>query len=283
MTHIKSGTLHIHALSSAASPPPRPLIAAQIHPMEPKKAKKRHATTSDPHIPTTTNDQGGVADGIRDDFDLSEPTMGEKLAGLSLPDDNKSKSDKEQDSAKPPSADSVHVLLTQALNADDRTLLLDCLYTRDEKVITKSVAKLSPSNVLKLLHSLISITESRGAIMVCALPWLKCLLLQHASGIMSQESSSRVLNTLYQLIESRVSTFKCAVHLSSCLDMLYTKVAEEEIDDYLAVPVVIYDDKDDTEDESEELESDQDGNDDEESDEFEEIHDSGESKDMMSE
>eukprot|EP00256_Glycine_max_P059695 XP_014628311.1 uncharacterized protein LOC102664781 [Glycine max] len=64
--------------------------------------------------------------------------MGEKLASLSVLDGNKSRSDIEQESsipAKPPSADSVHVLLKQALNADDRTLLLDCLFTQNEKVL----------------------------------------------------------------------------------------------------------------------------------------------------
>ncbi|KAK7325215.1 hypothetical protein VNO77_29373 [Canavalia gladiata] len=255
------------------------------------KTKKRHAT-SDPHLPTTTSklhfdvDQGEVADGILHDDDLSEPTMGEKLAGLSLQNENKLRSDKEQDSSvptKPPSADSVHVLLKQALNADDRTLLLDCLYTQDEKVITKSIAQLNPSNVLKFLHSLISITESRGAILTCALPWLKCLILQHASGIMSQESSVRTLNSLYQLIESRVSTFESAVHLSSCLDILYTSVVDEEVDDGQTVPV-IYEDKDDSEEESEASETDQDGNDGEQSDEsFEGVSDIEGSNDTMME
>ncbi|KAL2975169.1 hypothetical protein AAZX31_14G144800 [Glycine max] len=62
--------------------------------------------------------------------------MGEKLASLSVLDGNKSRSDIEQESSvptKPPSADSVYVLLKQALNADDRTLLLDCLFTQNEK------------------------------------------------------------------------------------------------------------------------------------------------------
>lgn len=83
-------------------------------------------------------DQGEAAEGVLLDDDPCEPTMGEKLASLSLLDENKSKSNKEQESsvlAKPPSADSVHVLLKQALNADDRALLLDCLYTQDEKVL----------------------------------------------------------------------------------------------------------------------------------------------------
>ncbi|RDX96950.1 WD repeat-containing protein 43, partial [Mucuna pruriens] len=206
--------------------------------------------------------------------------MGEKLAGLSLPDENEFRSDKEQDSSiptKPPSADSVHVLLMQALNADDRTLLLDCLYTQDEKVITKSIAQLKPSNVFKFLNSLISITESRGAILTCALPWLKCLILQHASVIMSKESSLQVLNSLYQLIESRVSTFESAVHLSSCLDILYTGVVDE-VDEGQTVPV-IYEDEDDSEEESEALETDEEGSDEA----FEGVSDIEESNDMMSE
>ncbi|KAH1085159.1 hypothetical protein GLYMA_07G032500v4 [Glycine max] len=228
-------------------------------PMESKKVKKRQAT-SDPDPPTSTDeedlvfnvDQHEAAEGVLLDDDLNEPTMGEKLASLSLLDENKSRSEIEQESsvpAKPPSADSVHVLLKQALNADDRTLLLDCLYTQDEKVIRKSIAQLNTSNVLKLLYSLISIIESRGSILACALPWLKCLLLQHASGIMSQESSLKALNSLYQLIESRVSTFKSAIQLSSCLDTLHIGAIDEEEDEGEMVPV-IYEDKDSSDEES---------------------------------
>jgi len=71
------------------------------------------------------------------EYDMNEPTMAEKLASLDLVDDDKSKSISKLEPYAvpiPPSADSVHVLLKQALHADDHTLLLDCLYTRDEKV-----------------------------------------------------------------------------------------------------------------------------------------------------
>jgi U3 small nucleolar RNA-associated protein 5 len=64
--------------------------------------------------------------------------MGEKLASITLQDDDKTSSHEMQESttsAKPPSADSVNILLKQALRADDRALLLDCLYTQDEKVV----------------------------------------------------------------------------------------------------------------------------------------------------
>ena len=62
--------------------------------------------------------------------------MGEKLATLNLSTDSNQLQQQEpsQPQTQPPSADSVQVLLRQALRADDRVLLLDCLYNRDEKV-----------------------------------------------------------------------------------------------------------------------------------------------------
>ncbi|CAI8606670.1 unnamed protein product [Vicia faba] len=108
--------------------------------------------------------------------------------------------------------------------------------------------RLNPSNILKLLNSLITITESMGAILACALPWMKCLLLQHASRIMSQESSLKVLNSLFQLIESRVSSFNFVFQLSSLLDVLYVRVHYKEVDEVETVPI-IYMDTNDSEDE----------------------------------
>lgn len=79
---------------------------------------------------------GEAMDGVLVEDD-NEPTMGEKLAILNLQDIDKTESPEKQESpplAKPPSADSVNVILKQALHAEDRALLLDCLYNQDEKV-----------------------------------------------------------------------------------------------------------------------------------------------------
>ncbi|KAF8012776.1 hypothetical protein BT93_I0817 [Corymbia citriodora subsp. variegata] len=143
---------------------------------------------------------GETGDGVVED-DLNEPTMGEKLEKLNLVDGGMNMSHENQDPSPlaQPRADSVNVLLKQALHADDRALLLDCLYTQDEKVIANSISLLNPSDVLRLLQFLISIVESRGAVLACALPWLRRLLLQHASGITSQEASLVALNSLYQV------------------------------------------------------------------------------------
>ncbi|XP_071712272.1 uncharacterized protein [Rutidosis leptorrhynchoides] len=168
---------------------------------------------------------------------IDEPTIGERL-DRSVP-------------KTPPSADSVHILLKQALHADDRSLLLDCLFRQDQKVITNSVSLLNPSNAFKLLESLISVIQSRGALLSCALPWLKSLLLQHSSSIICQESSLVALNSLYQLIESRISTCNPA-QLSSSLDLLYNKVIDEEREG--SSEAIIYEDLSD-EDEDEDVEA----------------------------
>ncbi|KAG2723047.1 hypothetical protein I3760_02G154800 [Carya illinoinensis] len=229
--------------------------------------------------------RGEAVGGVLVDEDPNEPTMGEKLASLNTIENDQSKCDgSETDDhgsgekrsepsssllAQPPSADSVQVLLKQAFRADDRALLLGCLYNRDEKVIAKSVSLLNPADVLKLLQSLVSIIQSRGAILACALPWLKGVLLQHSSSIMSQESSLLALNFLFQLIESRFSTFESAIQLHSCLDILYTGVVDEEVEENGTTVPVVYEDEDESdEEESEEaMETDRDSKDEEASDE----------------
>lgn len=63
--------------------------------------------------------------------------MGDKLASLKLEGNDIDPNDEKTESslpAKPPSADSVNILVKQALHADDRALLIDCLFRQDEKV-----------------------------------------------------------------------------------------------------------------------------------------------------
>ncbi|KAB5574152.1 hypothetical protein DKX38_001346 [Salix brachista] len=219
-----------------------------------RKTKKKKRAASDTGD-TIDIDHGEATDGVLDEYDVNEPTMGEKLASITLQDNDKTSSHDMQESppsTKPPSADSVNILLKQALRADDRALLLDCLYTQDEKVIANSISLLNPSDVLKLLHSLQSIIHSRGSILACALPWLRSLLLQHSTRIMSQESSLLALNSLYQLIESRVATFQSALQLSCCLDIFFAGVTDDALDENQTITPVIYEDNDESdEDESE--------------------------------
>ncbi|CAN6542917.1 unnamed protein product [Malus baccata var. baccata] len=181
-------------------------------PIKSKKGSKKRAAAPDSNPPTVKDileiGHGEAADRVLVDDDLNEPTMGEKLGSLNLLDNDRPEShDKEESSLdpKPPS------------------------------VIAKFISQLNPSGLLKLLQSLISIIQSRGAILACALPWLRSLLLQHASGIVSQESSLSALNSLYQL--------------SSVLDVHYTGVIDD-VDENETITPFIY--ESDTKNEEEE-------------------------------
>ncbi|CAF2258391.1 unnamed protein product [Brassica rapa] len=209
---------------------------AETPPREKKhKKKNKKRAEPDPDLPSTRDyGVGEDRDGVLVDDAHNEPTMGDKFESLNLLGGEKVITD------KPPTAASVNVLLRQALHADDRSLLLDCLYNRDEQVIANSVAKLNSAEVLKLLNSLLPILQSRGAVLACAIPWIKSLLLTHSSGIMSQESSLLALNSMYQLIESRITTLHTAVQVSSELDLIVDDLDEEEEDE----GPVIYEDKD---------------------------------------
>ncbi|CAN6902354.1 unnamed protein product [Brassica oleracea] len=222
---------------------------AETPPREKKhKKKNKKRAEPDPDLPPTRD--YGVdedRDGVLVDDAHNEPTMGDKLSSLNLLGGEKViTEDSAPSDDKPPTAASVNVLLRQALHADDRSLLLDCLYNRDEQVIANSVAKLNSAEVLKLLNSLLPILQSRGAVLACAIPWIKSLLLTHSSGIMSQESSLLALNSMYQLIESRITTLHTAVQVSSELDLIVDDLDEEEEEDE---GPVIYEDKDSDEEE----------------------------------
>lgn len=62
---------------------------------------------------------------------------------------------------------------------------------------TFSIARLL--SIFQCTFDIILFSLYRGAVLVCALPWLKSVLRQHASSIALQESSLRILNSLYQV------------------------------------------------------------------------------------
>jgi len=117
------------------------------------------------HIHLTDIDHGAATDGVLVEYDVNEPTMGEKLASITLQDNGKTNSLEIEESpphAKPPSADSVNILLKQALRADDRALLLDCLYTQDEKVVFSAL------DMLMLNFTYRRFTLVRNRLLLCS-------------------------------------------------------------------------------------------------------------------
>ncbi|XP_006664236.1 uncharacterized protein LOC102711395 [Oryza brachyantha] len=216
--------------------------------MDPTRRRRQRPAPDAPLPPGTPNDTG--ANPV---YNLDEPTMEEKLATLKGGAGRAGGADEEPPLPVllPPSADSVHVLLKQALRADDHASLLSCLYNKDHKVIVNSISLLTPADALKLLKFFVLLVQSRGAVLVCLLPWLQNLLSKHMSSIVSQESSLLLLNSLYQLIDARTSTFKSSLQLSTSLDCLFSEIVDDESEEEEGSPLIIYEDKDTDDEESE--------------------------------
>ncbi|KZV17361.1 hypothetical protein F511_22036 [Dorcoceras hygrometricum] len=108
------------------------------------KSSKRKARENDSAIANRVDSEVipskviGDKDGVVVMDDMNEPTMGEKLASLNLAEDSEACKhdfvDVSVSHTKPPTADSVYILLKQALRADDQALLIDCLKRQEEKV-----------------------------------------------------------------------------------------------------------------------------------------------------
>ncbi|KAB2608439.1 hypothetical protein D8674_011607 [Pyrus ussuriensis x Pyrus communis] len=150
-------------------------------PIMSKKGSKKRAPTMDLNPPTLKDileigkSHGEASDVVLVDDDLNVPTMGEKQESLELLDNERPEShDKEESSLdpKPPSADSVYILLKQALHADDYALLLDYTTKMRSMTITVNVdyttgvlghckVSLTAESIwcLKLLQSLICIIQ----------------------------------------------------------------------------------------------------------------------------
>ncbi|XP_049936929.1 uncharacterized protein LOC116266268 [Nymphaea colorata] len=230
-----------------------------------KTGKKKRSLSETDLVDTEKNVDNDLVNEAMNSYNMEEPTMEEKLANLDLRDGSKMIKPLDENNLEDrlPSADSVGVLLQQALNADDRALLLECLYTQDEKVIRKSIISLNPSHFFKLLSYIASVIQSRGAVVACTIPWLKNLILHHSSSLMSQNSSLRALNSISQLIESRTSNFESALKLSTCLDLL--EISDDAVADISMTPAVVYEDKDDSDGElTDATETDEDGEESEE-------------------
>lgn len=190
--------------------------------------------------------------GVVDD-EINEPTMEEKLMKLGILEEEKDKNPVESivpSAPITPSADSLIIPLTQALRSGDNLLLEKCLSVTNIKVIRKSVFSMNPSDALDFLKDLVYKLKSSPGRAISILPWIRAVLLQHASYIMSEEASLIVLNTLYQMIDSRVSVFRPILQLSGRLDLIISQISPNEEEKAPVVDsAVVYEDGSDEDEE----------------------------------
>lgn len=99
----------------------------------------------------------------------------------------------------PVKADSLAVLLQQALRSGDRALLERCLGLSDARVVRNSVRRLLPMDAAALLRACVERLQSRPARGQQLAAWIRAVLLHHTAYLMAAPGVQPVLTSLYQV------------------------------------------------------------------------------------
>ncbi|KAI8470283.1 MAG: hypothetical protein J3K34DRAFT_521515 [Monoraphidium minutum] len=144
----------------------------------------------------------------------------------------------------PVKADSLAVLLQQALRSGDRGLLERCLGLSDARVVRNSVRRLVPMDAAALLRACVERLQSRPARGQQLAGWIRAVLLHHTAYLMAAPGAQPVLTSLYQTIEARLSMQRAVVSLAGRLDLLLAQSAAPDDDGGppggAAAPRVVY-------------------------------------------
>ncbi|CAL8463784.1 g3318 [Coccomyxa elongata] len=151
------------------------------------------------------------------------PTLGERLEALQLrmrQDQMDVDGAAGSAAAGPLKADSVAVLLGQALQAQDKALLEKCLNTGNEAVIGASVRRLRPHHAAALLEAAVERLRARANRGAALTAWIRAVLLHHTAYLMAAPGVLPILASLSQTIETRTAQLKPLAALAGRLDLL---------------------------------------------------------------
>ncbi|XP_028994586.1 WD repeat-containing protein 43 [Betta splendens] len=156
------------------------------------------------------------------DTDTKEMSIAERLGEVSL-----SEVSTEKGATKGVASlqtDNFAVLLVQGLESSDASILNKVFQTRKEMVIRKTVARLPVPAVLPLVEEITKRIQGHPFMAVLMVRWLKAVLINHTSYLVSLPDVVSQLAVLYHMIESRVKMFHKLSKLHGKLYLLMTQV-----------------------------------------------------------
>jgi U3 small nucleolar RNA-associated protein 5 len=129
--------------------------------------------------------------------------------------------------AGPLKADSLAVLLSQALRSSDRALLERCLSVGRERVITNSVKRLVPMDAALLLKAAVERLQTKPSRGQQLAAWIQAVLLHHTAYLMSAPAAAPLMSSLYQIIEARLAMQRQMLSLAGRLELLLAQRGPE--------------------------------------------------------
>ncbi|KAJ3278551.1 WD repeat-containing protein 43 [Borealophlyctis nickersoniae] len=192
--------------------------------------------------------------------DLSEPTLEDRLTSISLatPSHPAKALQTNTNGALPtganlkrPTAATLHTLLAQAIHTADAQLIEQALRITDHSVIMQTVRRMSPAHVVPFLEMILERMQKTPGRTSGLVEWMRAVLVVHAAYLMSVPQLVSQLGTLYQALDSRVTTFPKLLRLSGRLDLVMTQISlrksEEAQQEAEADGVVVYDEEEEEE------------------------------------
>lgn len=173
---------------------------------EPANTAQMDASEAEAPMPEESED---------DEADSSqEPTLGDLVADMRLAEQKSASADAPETMVAPPvtaevavegvvQANSLAVLLTQALRSEDRQLLERCLSVGDPAVITNSVQRLQAPDATSFLQAAVAIMARKPQRAHQLMPWMQALVLAHAAYFIASPAARRVLMAMHAAIDAR--------------------------------------------------------------------------------
>mmetsp|Transcript_1974 Transcript_1974/g.4487 ORF Transcript_1974/g.4487 Transcript_1974/m.4487 type:complete len:400 (-) Transcript_1974:785-1984(-) len=121
-------------------------------------------------------------------------------------------------------ADSLAVLLSQAVQSNDRQLLEECLQVKSEAVVANTVKALRSDQVGKLMPLLVDRINASSSRAAQVANWIRHIVKHHLAYILSAPSMKQSLSVLYQSLSERQSSYTPLLGLSGRLDLLSSHI-----------------------------------------------------------
>ncbi|GBG66201.1 hypothetical protein CBR_g57080 [Chara braunii] len=188
--------------------------------------------------------------------DNGEQTLEEMLASMGLDVSGQVRDTQKGQLAENIKAESLQVLISQALHSEDNELIERGLNVINDKVVTSTVRRLTSIEAGKLLSLLVAklhAKPNRDNLVM----WIRSILLYHAAHLMSAPNVQVALSSLQQLIGARLSVFQPMLALLGRLDLVLSQIGQlggaVEQADGPDTPAIVYEEEE-TDDEEEDVE-----------------------------
>nr|CCA23810.1 conserved hypothetical protein [Albugo laibachii Nc14] len=164
---------------------------------------------------------------LEDVMDETDITLEEKLDGLrdrvqqdvitrlQIIEEQESSTD-----SKKPDASSLSQVLEQAIHTKDKAMLEYVLRIKDQKVIQRTIKRVSSTKILTFLNFIVIKCEKTPSRCQHLCTWIRAILMHHTAYLMGQPDVVQNLSGLYQTLQHRIEMYAPLQKLSGRLSLL---------------------------------------------------------------